>query len=77
MRKTIALVVAGKFHAPAQMGSVLAKQSAELQKYERYAATIAKLDRMKAKTETAISQALDAVTNNPGAAGGAISLTQI
>ena len=49
----------GKLRTPAEMEGVLARQSAELRKYERYAATIAKLDKMKAKTESAISQALD------------------
>ena len=49
----------GRLHTPAQMDGVLAMQSAELAKYERYAATIAKLERVKNQTESAISQALD------------------
>lgn len=49
----------GRLRTPTQMAAVLARQRAELQKYERYATTIAKLGRMKVKTEAAISQALD------------------
>jgi hypothetical protein len=49
----------GKVLTPAQMENVLARQRAELQKYERYAATIKNLTKVKARTEAAISQALD------------------
>jgi len=49
----------GKVRTLGEMESVLARQGAEVQKYERYAATIADLGKVKARTEATISQALD------------------
>ena len=49
----------GRVQTPAEMENALSRQQAELEKYERYAVTIEKLDKMLARTEATISQALD------------------
>ncbi len=48
----------GKTRIPAEMQPVLAAQRAELMKYERFAATVENIRKMRAKTESAIAQAL-------------------
>jgi len=68
---------AGKTLTPAQMQNVLSKQKAELGKYERYAATVSSLHRMKSKTEAAISQALNERRALKGELEYAKSLTKV
>ncbi len=48
----------GRTRTPAEMQSVLATQRAEVDKYERFAATIRNIKKMRAKTEAALAQAL-------------------
>jgi chromosome segregation ATPase len=48
----------GQARTPAEMQPVLAAQRAEIDKYERFAATIGNIGRMRARTESAIAQAM-------------------
>lgn len=48
----------GRTRTPAEMQPVLTAQRAELKKYERFAATVGNIKRMRGKTEAAIAQAL-------------------